>query len=666
MSNFVVQVYKNANSNKAPAINLPTNLPQQELINPELIKAAQGLFAANGVLLINHLFSQELIASLYQSFVDRYQFYFADQNYANVLEVGDKRKMLTIDFQTPFNNPELYGNPFLLYLMRELLGTGFVLGSFGAVISLPGAQHQHIHRDHPPLFEDEELDVKIPSFAITVVVPLIDLTPATGSTRVWKGSHRIPDSQSLEAQDSFVPFLPMGSCYLMDYQLLHGGTPNVSDLVRPILYLNYYRYWFQEAVNYEKQSRISITKQEYQKIPEPYKFLFERVKEYHKFTHPLAVPVDYDQTPKDFRALTSTEQAQKLGELAKTALASYGFSQAQLKLIAHGDNTVFAVALPETSLEGGDAGTRGHGDAGMRRIEIPPPISFTPNNSPYLANRFILRIHRGNYLSVDAIESELRWLQYLCHEAQLPVPEPIPTLEGQLYTIADAPEIAESRVCSLTRCLKGQPLDQDSPINLELVGQLMGKLHNYGAYWSIPENFTRPRWNWNGLFGDGAGYSNQGNHVWELTPQPYRSFFRDVSSQIKAIMASLGEETDQFGLIHGDFWSGNLLVFDQEIYPIDFADCGFGYWGYEVARFLSDFPRDQNWALCLDQLLSGYTQIRAFPEKQLPHISTFVAAHYVTLALWQINRAQEHPSFRSNLEEDLQETVEEVEAWLAE
>ena len=265
MSNFVVQVYKNANSNKAPAINLPTNLPQKELINPELIKTAQSLFEANGVLLINHLFSQDLITSLHQSFVACYQPYFEDKDYTNALEVGDKRKMLTIDVKTPFNNPELYGNPFLLYLMRELLGTGFVLGSFGAVISLPGAKHQHIHRDHPPLFEDEELDIKIPSFAITVVIPLIDLTPATGSTRVWKGSHRIPDSKSFDAKDSFVPFLPIGSCYLMDYQLLHGGTPNVSNLVRPILYLNYYRYWFQEAVNYEKQSRISITQQEYKK-----------------------------------------------------------------------------------------------------------------------------------------------------------------------------------------------------------------------------------------------------------------------------------------------------------------------------------------------------------------------------------------------------------------
>ena len=328
-----------------------------------------------------------------------------------------------------------------------------------------------------------------------------------------------------------------------------------------------------------------------------------------------------------------------MGELAKTALGSYGFPQAQIKLITHGDNTVFSVAVPDTS-------------------------PGEPDNSPYLANHFILKIHRANYLSVNAIESELRWLQLLRHDAKLPVPEPIPTLEGKLCTLADLPEISKLRVCSLTKYLNGQPLYKASQVEIEEVGRLMGKLHEYAAHWSIPNNFTRPYWNWNGLFGNRAGYSNNGARIWELTPQPYRSFFKDVSEQVKVIMASLGEETEQFGMIHGDFWSGNLLVFDHEICPIDFADCGFGYWGYDLARFLSDFPQNQDFSLCLDKLLSGYTQIREFPEEQLPHISTFVAAHHVTLALWRINLAQEHPSFRSTLAEDLQETVAEVEAFL--
>ncbi|MBE9069045.1 phosphotransferase [Leptolyngbya cf. ectocarpi LEGE 11479] len=640
MSDFVVQVYKNASSNKAPTIHLPTNLPSQELTNPQLVKAAQGLFETSGVLLIKNLFSKELITNLQTSFVERYQVYFEDKDYADALKVGDKRRMLTVDIAPPFNNPDLYGNPFLLHLMRSLLGTGFVLGSFGAVISLPGSKAQHVHRDHPSLFDNEELDTQIPSFAITLVIPLVDLTPETGSTRVWKGSHRQYSSQNLSRQDADTPYVSTGSCYLMDYQLLHGGTANVSNQVRPILYLNYYRSWFQEAVNYEQQARILLTKQEYQKIPEPYKFLFERQRESLGLQQTLPA-VGSNRTYKEFEQLTSAEQSKTLGELAKIALASYGFKQAQLKLITHGDNTVFSVVVPELTSE----------------------ISA---DSPYVSNRFVLRIHRASYLSHEAIASELVWLRSLA--AKLPVPEPIPTLDQKLWTIARTSDISD-RVCSLTRWIKGASLlDQARPSNLqdiELVGQLIGKMHDHAHRWSPPDTFTRPSWNWNGLFGEGAGYSNNGARVWELMPQAYRGLFETVSKQVKHTMASLGEERHQFGLIHGDLWLGNLLVSNRQICPIDFADCGYGYWGYDLARFLSYFSQSQRFEQCCEKLLSGYTQVRAFPKEQLPHIATFMAAQQVTLALWRVNRAQDHPSFRSTLAADLQETATEVETFLA-
>ena len=650
MSDFIVRIYKNKNSNKPPAIALPANLPQQELMNPALIKTARSLFEANGVLTIDNLFSQDAIAHLYRSFVECYQSYFRDEEDADTLAVGDRRKMLTVDFKTPFNDPALYGNPFLLHLMGELLGTGFVLGSLGAVISLPGADRQHVHRDHPSLFEDEELDAKIPSFAITAVVPLIDLTPATGSTRVWKGSHRIPHSDDFDFADSFVPFLPMGSCYLMDYQLLHGGTPNVSSVVRPILYLTYYRSWFQESVNYEKQSRIAIAKQEYQKIPEPYKFLFTRVRESIAFGNALEQKlerkVNRDRPTRDSNRdsdrSTSSDRADRLEAIAKRALASYGFEGARIKSIARSDNAVFSVVVPDSMRE--------------EREE-----------SPYASNRFVLRIYRSPYLSADAIASELRWLQWLRREAELPVPEPVPTLEGKLWTLAGSPETSEPHVCALTRWVKGRSL-QDSSSQLRLsdfesVGRLMGRLHRCAENGPIPTNLTRPSWNWNGLFGNGAGYSDRGALVWERTPQPYRSLFEAVSDRVKTVMASLGEEKEQFGLIHGDFWLGNLLAWDNEIRPIDFTDCGFGYWGYDLARFLSDFSRERDFSIFLDKFLHGYHQIRSFPKVQLDRINTFLAAQHVSLALWQIDRAPSDFSLSASLEKDLKETAAAIEAW---
>jgi Ser/Thr protein kinase RdoA (MazF antagonist) len=643
MSNVVVQVFKNINTPKAASIHFPEDFPQKDMLNPTLMNAAKGLFMTDGVLLLRNLFPREFIAHLYQSFIHRYHCYFEEQLYANALEVGDKRRMLTLDIEDPFNDPNLYGNPFLLSLMHEVLGKGFVLGSFGAVISLPGSEHQHIHRDHPPLFNQEELDSQIPSFAITVVIPLIDLTQETGSTRVWKGSHRLYRSQKLDFQESFVPLVPIGSCYLMDYQLLHGGTPNTSNIVRPILYLNYYRSWFQESVNYEKQVRISITQQEYQKIPDSHKFLFERIREVIGFSKISHATLNPHQLDKPFCDLSLSEQAQRLKILAQQCLINYGLKQPQLDLISHGDNTIFSVNVSDTTEE----------------------INHTNLLNPH---QFALRIYRSNYLTIPEVESELIWLKSLRDEAQLPIPTPILNREGKLYTLAQVSEVPEQRVCCLSEWIHGRSLlhkvnqGKFTFREIESVGQLLAKLHHHANQWTLPEHFARPTWNWDGLFGDGAGYSNKnGKAVWEQTPQPYSDLFLEISREVKSVMASLGESREQFGLIHGDFWLGNLLLFEQKIYPIDFADCGFGYWGYDVARFLGDFITAQNFSMCSDSLLSGYTKIRNFPEEQFPYIPIFMIAQQVTLGLWRVNRAQDHPSFRSTLEHDLQKIASHIE-----
>ena len=641
MSNFSIQVYKNLNSSNSPEISLPTNLPRSDLSNPVLIKTAKDLFAENGVLIINNLFAKDLITQLNQAFSQQYQGYFVDKNHEDALEVGVKRKMVTVKLQAPFNNPDLYGNPLLMYLMRALLGKDFVLGSFGAVIALPGAEQQHIHQDHPSLFEDEALDLQLPSFAVTLVVPLIDLTPATGSTQVWKGSHRLSPSEKFAEGTSSIPFVSTGSCYLMDYQLWHGGTPNISNQVRPILYIVYYRSWFQETVNYDKQARVSISEREYEKIPETYKFLFVRAKEIFQATQATDIQQEVACGVREQRTGNRERGSLILSEISQQALIKYGFAGASVQLISNGENTVFAVNLPNKS-------------------------GSQQKSYRYANSRFVLRIHRVNYLSTEAIESELRWLQFLSQEAQMPVSDPIPTLEGKLFTLIKVKGLAEPRVCSSTRWLNGhvpgeEVAGESQLLKLESVGRLLGQLHYHAEHWPIPEGFTRPRWDWNGLFGDMAGYSNNGAHVWELTPQPYRNLFAKVSQQFKKTVALLKEDSSQFGLIHGDFWLGNLLINEQEIGLIDFADCGFGYWVYDLARFLNDYISVPDFSLYLEKLLQGYSQIRPFPEEQLHHLKTFIASQYASYGLWQVNRAQDHPSFYSGLEDELEETALGIE-----
>ena len=643
MSNPVIQVYKNKSSTKPPAIHLPIGVQEHELIHSDLIKTASALFLTNGVLTVHQLFPQPFIRQLYDAFCDRYHPYFGQQEYADALDVGDKRRMLTVEFQAPFNHPDLYGNPFLLAVMRSLLGDDVVLGSFGAVIALPGAQHQHIHRDHPPLFNNEAFDLTLPSFAITLVVPLVNLTPETGSTRVWKGSHRQSDSIKADEATSFVPLMPTGSCYLMDYQLLHGGTPNQSNWVRPLLYLIYHRPWFQEAVNYEKQDRLAISPSDYATIPDPYRFLFKQVRP--KQTKRKSMPskgAEVSTEHQTFSSLSVDGQIKRLTKVVRNALKHYGLTNADIDLIHHGENTTFLVQTADR-------------------------LTSDDDQDGYHPRRFVLRISRAHYLTVEMIESELQWLHELSQNVNFAVPSPVATIAGPFAAWVVAPELldeqSEGRVCSLMRWINGHPFQIENPFDcegmtkFETAGRLIGHLHHYAAHWSTPPSFTRPMWNWNGLFGKYAGYSDNGAAVWKLVPAPYRLVFESVSQTTKAVMSALGEDPTQFGLIHGDFWQGNLLWREGEMGLIDFADCGWGYWGFDIARLLSDFSLSktttQDLKLFLHRVLKGYKEVRAFPSKQLAHIPLFMAAQQVTFGLWCINRAQDHSVFRSNLDHDL-------------
>lgn len=185
------------------------------------------------------------------------------------IRIHNKRYIVTVPLKGPFNQPELYANPILLGLMRELLGPDCILSSVGAVISLPGALEQHIHSDYEPLFREQpHLNEMLPPYAITVGVPLVDIDLLNGPTKIWAGSHRTSDKKLVDSYPRHLLYGPMGSCYFWDYRTLHAGGSNHSDEMRPLLYMAYTRRWFKDFLNPDK---LIIDEEA---IPEEYRSLF--------------------------------------------------------------------------------------------------------------------------------------------------------------------------------------------------------------------------------------------------------------------------------------------------------------------------------------------------------------------------------------------------------
>ena len=245
-------------------------------ISDNTLKQAISIYNDDGCLLLKNVFSEGYIGNLNASYNKKYSSYFKNKDHENALEVGDQRYMVTIKMETPFNSHKLYANSLVFPIIKALLGEECILNSFGSVISLPGAPDQNPHYDHPALFnENREASAKLPTHAITMIVPFVELNQQTGTTVMMPKSHRYPlDLNTDHGLTYDFPHAPLGSVLLMDYSLKHYGMANRSESVRPIMYNIYSRPWFRDYTNYQKQSSLEISKKDYLKIPDEYKHLF--------------------------------------------------------------------------------------------------------------------------------------------------------------------------------------------------------------------------------------------------------------------------------------------------------------------------------------------------------------------------------------------------------
>lgn len=211
------------------------------------------------------------------------------------LKVGKGRLQLPIRLSGALFDPALWANPLLSALLSAWLGSDFLIDNISCVTALAGAADQRLHRDHfHPFPEIPELHAMVPSFAITLAIPLVDLSPDTGATELFPGSHRgdTRTDDEIAAGPSVVPYVARGGCYVMDYRLLNRGTANRTGSARPVLYIIYSRPWFTDCVNLSGIPHIAIDRSDSASLPVANRPLFQR----------LAAKSAVDLTVKEFLA----------------------------------------------------------------------------------------------------------------------------------------------------------------------------------------------------------------------------------------------------------------------------------------------------------------------------------------------------------------------------
>jgi Ser/Thr protein kinase RdoA (MazF antagonist) len=327
---------------------------------------------------------------------------------------------------------------------------------------------------------------------------------------------------------------------------------------------------------------------------------------------------------KPYGELTRLGRLRRLRQLAEIALGAYGLSGARLTFLQYEGNVIF-------------------------RVDAPGAAPITGRQGPYLENRYLLRVLTTS--DMEGTASELTWLAALSREGDLPVPAPVPTLDGELLIRITTPGVPQGKIVSLMRWVDGRRLENGfRPKHFWAWGQMVARLHEFSTNWQPPEGFKRPHWDWAGQLG-GREFIRPVDEYVALMPGQLQEPFSLVSEKVRQVTEALGKGPYAYGLIHSDMYPENVLFKAGKVLPIDFEDCGYGYWMWDMAIILCSWPWTEDWFWMRDALLDGYATVRTLPGSQVKHLDLFMAAQYATMVLWATAFIKNDPARQTMHEE---------------
>ncbi|MGF6542689.1 phytanoyl-CoA dioxygenase family protein [Paraburkholderia youngii] len=159
---------------------------------------------------------------------------------------GENRHYVTLPFTGVFADQSIFCDPDVLGIVERVAGDDPVMCQLATDTPLNGSTYQEIHRDTPALFDGE---AETPSFQLAVNFPLCDVTLENGPFETTLGTHRMRSDDALNAwRDGRLPLhaitMELGDVMIRDVRALHRGTPNRTDLPRPMVVIGYSRSWY--------------------------------------------------------------------------------------------------------------------------------------------------------------------------------------------------------------------------------------------------------------------------------------------------------------------------------------------------------------------------------------------------------------------------------------
>ena len=271
---------------------------------------------------------------------------------------------------------------------------------------------------------------------------------------------------------------------------------------------------------------------------------------------------------------------------------------------------------------------------------------------------YVLRVYE-QATSPERIQEELEWLVALQRDTDLAVPSPVTNREKTLITPWIGHGVSILHYAVLFNWVDGNPVSQYLSQEIcAAIGTLIARLHRHAQSYTRPQNtaFVGACYNLDWLIGPTSWWSSgQAKRV--LGGDTYTRLLPAI--EIAAdVMRRLGESHDHFGIIHADLHLDNILVANHRYAVIDFSDCAFGYYFFDLALTEQAFRNRAADQRCLTVFREHYCREGGIAALPLEEIDAFMIPIGVVFLEWVLS--SDNPEIRSLMLPRVPTTIEQI------
>ncbi|EMM7970114.1 TPA: phosphotransferase [Pseudomonas aeruginosa] len=253
------------------------------------------------------------------------------------------------------------------------------------------------------------------------------------------------------------------------------------------------------------------------------------------------------------------------------------------------------------------------------------------------AQRYALRLHRGDYHDRQTIESELLWLDAL-RDSGFQVPQARRDDEGERVLVLPLAN-GEERYAVLFDWIEGDmPTADMDPRAFRQLGAITARLHQHARQWQRPPAFKRIVWDHPSMVG-AQGHWGDWRCLVGLDSSA-AAIIEQAQANVAADLAAFGQQPAHYGLIHADLRLTNLLLHKGETQVIDFDDCGLGWYLHDLAAAISFVEHHPNAPAWVDYWLQGYEQVAHISDAEMARVPSLLIQRRIQLSAWVASHAQ--------------------------